>query len=218
MQSLMSSNPTLSFDGNDNISVCAYKMSKTSKHVIATHCKVESSDGDGKAYNGYIQDPEWKATLLLVGSFRRLLQVLNLQWASPELDSAPLGMEPLMTLFALLSKYPLVTNEQIKLFFNDFGFERFYKFNKTQSPARNRDLLCELFACLQPCRIAIYDGQHRELACLHALLIIGSHRSPSQGILTQFESLLVRQLKTSRSISKCRTQKKRIFSVTSCFP
>ena len=45
-----------------------------------------------------------------------------------------------------------------------FCLDWLIKLDNTLTPAQNRDRLSEVISALQPCRLAVYDGQHREAA------------------------------------------------------
>ena len=170
LQSLFSSDPKYSFDMGNPISIAPYEVSCDTRYRLCTHSIFEVQLENDKPFSGLIEAEDVSAGLLTVGSFRRLTEVLGLHWDCKEEDAAKLDMEYFMTLMEELSKFPLVSNKDIHNFMKAFKLERFFKFDKHQTPGRNRDLLCELFSCLQPVRIAIYDGQHRSVLCCRALL------------------------------------------------
>ena len=45
-----------------------------------------------------------------------------------------------------------------------FWLDRLMELDGTLTPAENRDRLSEVICALQPCRLGVYNGQHREAA------------------------------------------------------
>ena len=168
MSSLLSKDRVYAFDSGAMMGFSPYEVSSKRSVEQSSHSRVQLKDKD-ISFTGFISDPDLKSGFITIGGFKRLLSVIGYVWNTEKADPEPLPPQAFMTILKIMSEYPLQTNDQIEKFITDFSLDRFFKINNFLAPGRNWDLLCEMFACLQPCRLGVYDGQHREHVAIHAL-------------------------------------------------
>ena len=168
MESLVSTDECLSFQIGNPICFTPFEVGKGKfdNVIMRTHSRVEiAADNSNVKYDGFLVDPDLRAELCTQKSFKRLLKVLGFKWDYP-LGEGNTGLDTrlFVCLMMKLSQYPLGTNEEIKLFMESFCLNRLIELDETLTPAQNRDRLSEVLCALQPCRLAVYNGQHREAA------------------------------------------------------
>ena len=172
MESVASGDGRLSFENGDLISLTPFEVGQGISHVVLrTHSRVEvAADDSHDKYDGFIVDPHLRAGLCTRKSFKRLLKVLGFEWNYPPgSDNLPVDMTAFVSLMKMLSRFSVSTNAEIKRFMEFFCLDRLIELDDTLTPAQNRDRLSEVFSALQPCRLAVYNGQHREAALKAAL-------------------------------------------------
>ena len=168
MESATSTDERLSFENGDPISFTFFEVGQEPCHsvMLRTHSRVEvTADDTHDKYDGFIVDPDLRAGLCTKKSFKRLVRVLGYEWhCFPDEDDMAVDLNTFIALMKKLSYFKLDTNSEIKKIMEHFWLDRLMELDGALTPAENRDRLSEVICALQPCRLGVYNGQHREAA------------------------------------------------------
>ena len=170
LQSLMSTQDSESFSHGDRIAFSPFEVREDHDgHPMQSQCQfhVELHQGDNDV--AHLRDPDLTAHFLTNKSMNRLVQVFGMEWSGekPEMHER-CNPWTVCCFLEQISSDPISTTKELKAFMEKYSLTRFIPFDEQKTAAEIRNELCQLLSCIQPMRLAVYDGQHREAVAGYA--------------------------------------------------